>query len=162
MDIKQSIEAMNTKLRLYESCDNGIITKEERDACLQVLESFMDEYVPVKAKDVGVYGGTKVASSVKMFLLQKGGVKTNCYIKVNGDEYEVRAVLTLDDGEYSLKKSIKSILKASNNKLIPIAVDSGSNYYCVDLKGTTVYRDCHEEDGFEKLCSFAEFKKQIK
>lgn len=151
----------DTKLRIYESYDAGIITESEKNQYLEVIETFMDEYNPPKTIKKSTLSQLKVSPSVKHFMLTQGGAKQNCYIKINNSEYEVRAVLTIGDGYWSIEKVIKSILNDSNNKLIPIAVDSGSNYYCVDLKGSTVYRENHEEEGFEKLCPFTEFKKQV-
>lgn len=107
----------------------------------------------------------KIAPSIRSFINEFGDKNFDAYIKIGKDEYEVRGVFSTSSSKgYAgpLNKVIKSVLNDSSNKLIPVAVDSGSNYYCVDLKGSTVYVQNHEEDGFEKLCSFITFKNELK
>jgi len=107
----------------------------------------------------------KIAPSIRSFINEFSNKNFSVYIKIGKDEYEVRGVFSVSSSEgYAglLDKVIKSILTESNNKFIPVAIDSGSNYYCVDMSGSNVYRQNHEDNNFEKLCSFATFKNELK
>ena len=59
-----------------------------------------------------------------------------------------------DDKYYFIQKPLDFFLENTNARMIPIAVDSGGNYYCVDNETGKVYFWFHEtefddEDAFD-------------
>ena len=58
-----------------------------------------------------------------------------------GEEYEVRIFLSLDaqDQYYYIKKPLLDFLQRTKGRIIPIGIDSGDNYYCVNNETGKVY-----------------------
>lgn len=79
---------------------------------------------------------------IKTFLAENsGGYPVKDIIVADGEDYEVRVFLSLDDANeyYSIKKPLAFFMKNTNGKIIPIGIDSGDNYYCVNNETGKVY-----------------------
>ena len=86
--------------------------------------------------------GISIRSDIRAFFAaNNGGYPTKDIIVSDGDEYEVRAFLSLDrnDENYCLEKPLSFFLSKTNARIIPIALDSGDNYYCVNNETGKVY-----------------------
>ena len=86
--------------------------------------------------------GIVIRSDIKDFLkLNNGGYPKNDIIIVDGNEYEVRVFLSLDknDENYCVEKPLEYFLNRTNGKIVPVAIDSGDNYYCVNNETGKVY-----------------------
>lgn len=134
---------------------------------MNVIDNYLTEMTNNKNAfdDLEKKYNIKIVPSIRSFINEFSDKNFSAYIKIGKDEYEVRGVFSVSSSEGyagSLNKVIKSILSESNNKFIPVAVDSDSNYYCVDMNGSNVYIQNHEDDDFERLCSFATFKNELK
>ena len=66
------------------------------------------------------------------------------------DEYEVRAFLSLDseDENYCITKPLDFFLNRTKAKIVPIGIDSGDNYYCVNNENGKVYYGSSSEDRY--------------
>lgn len=75
------------------------------------------------------------------FKFNNGGYPINDIIISDEIEYEIRAFLSLDknDQNYYIEKPLCYFLTKTNAKIIPIALDSGDNYYCVNNETGKVY-----------------------
>lgn len=75
------------------------------------------------------------------FKLNNGGYPINDIIIFDDIEYEIRAFLSLDknDENYCIEKPLCYFLTKTNAKIIPLALDSGDNYYCVNNETGKVY-----------------------
>ena len=73
--------------------------------------------------------------------MNSGGYPINDVVKFNGEEYEIRVFLSLDDSDanYYIKKPLEYFLKNTKGKIVPIGIDSGDNYYCVNNETGKVY-----------------------
>ena len=61
-------------------------------------------------------------------------------IEISGDEYEIRCFLSFNSGEYnSIDIPLESFQKETHGKMIPIAKDSGDNYYCIHVETNKIY-----------------------
>ena len=98
----------------------------------------------------------KIRDDVKKFLIKNsGGYPIKDIITSNGNEYEVRVFLSLDDANkyYNIEKPLSYFMKNTNKKMIPIGVDSGSNYYCIDNQTGKVYYWCADGDSYLPISS---------
>lgn len=113
------------------------------------------------AKDIPVFSkaekefNIKIKSGIKNFIKSNPSI-SNKYGKIDGEEYEVRAFMSLDEkSNYYIEKPLNYFLKLTKGKMIPIAVDSGSNYYCANNESGAVYYWSHDggENDFSKIAS---------
>ncbi|MDU5440679.1 MAG: SMI1/KNR4 family protein [Ruminococcus sp.] len=92
-----------------------------------------------------------IRKDIKLFLsLNAGGYPVKDMIIVDGDEYEVRAFLSLDseDENYCITKPLDFFLNRTKAKIVPIGIDSGDNYYCVNNENGKVYYWSSSEDSY--------------
>ena len=84
-----------------------------------------------------------------------GGYPVKDIIVSNGDEYEVRVFLSLDDADayYCIRKPLDYFLGKTNGKIIPIGIDSGDNYFCVNNQTGKVYYWSADEDSYSLICN---------
>ncbi|WP_125115534.1 SMI1/KNR4 family protein [Agathobaculum sp. Marseille-P7918] len=84
------------------------------------------------------------------FAVNAGGRPTRNIIVVQGEEYEVRIFLSLDaqDQYYYIKKPLLNFLQRTKGRIIPIGIDSGDNYYCVNNENGKVYYWSAEPDEY--------------
>lgn len=84
----------------------------------------------------------KVLEEIKKLLeLNGGGYPKKEIIVSDGEEYEVRVFLSLDENDknYYIKEPLNYFLDQTQGKIIPIGIDSGDNYYCVNNETGKVY-----------------------
>ena len=83
------------------------------------------------------------------------------YIEVDGETYCVRRFLSLDpNSEYYIEKPLDYFLSKTKKRIIPIGVDEGSNYYCMNIENGKVYFWASEEDKYFAIAnSIEEFYK---
>lgn len=107
--------------------------------------------------DVNVFADTEKTFSVnlrediKEFLIENsGGYPAKDIIVSDGDDYEIRVFLSLDGANeyYSIKQPLAFFMKNTNGKIVPIGVDSGDNYYCVNNETGKVYYWCASENSY--------------
>lgn len=104
--------------------------------------------------------GFKFDENIKSFFKENnGGIPEQNTIKVNGKEYEVRCFLSFNSGEYnSIDMPMDSFQKETHGKIIPIAKDSGDNYYCIHTENEKVYYWDKDENLYYNLAdSFMAF-----
>lgn len=92
-----------------------------------------------------------VRTEIKDFLEKNsGGYPQKDIIVVDGEEYEVRVFMSLDsaDENYYIQKPMEYFLKKTKGKIIPIGLDSGDNYYCVNNETGKVYYWSAGEDSY--------------
>lgn len=79
-----------------------------------------------------------------------GGYPSKDVIVADGDEYEVRVFLSLDPGDknYCISKPLDYFLNKTKARIIPVGIDSGDNYYCVNNETGKVYYWGASEDGY--------------
>lgn len=83
-----------------------------------------------------------IREDIKSFLkANNGGYPVKDVILSDGIEYEIRAFLSLDksDEQYCIEKPLCYFLKRTKARIIPIALDSGDNYYCINNESGKVY-----------------------
>ena len=83
-----------------------------------------------------------IRSEIKDFLGENsGGYPVKDIIVSDGEEYEVRVFMSLDESDknYYILKPMDYFLKKTKGKIIPIGIDSGDNYYCVNNETGKVY-----------------------
>lgn len=88
---------------------------------------------------------------IKSFLIENsGGYPIKDIIVYDGEDYEVRVFLSLDDENeyYSIKKPLDFFMKNTKGKIVPIGIDSGDNYYCVNNETGKVYYWCASENSY--------------
>ena len=85
--------------------------------------------------------------------MNSGGYPVNDVVKFNGEEYEIRVFLSLDDSDanYYIKKPLEYFLKKTKGKIVPIGIDSGDNYYCVNNETGNIYFWSAGEDLYYKI-----------
>lgn len=84
----------------------------------------------------------KIRQDIQQFLTaNSGGFPIKDIIIVDGEEYEVRVFLSLDsnDKNYYIEKPLDYFLENTKGKIVPIGIDSGDNYYCVNNENGKVY-----------------------
>lgn len=92
-----------------------------------------------------------IRKEIKDFLEKNsGGYPVKDIIVSNGEEYEVRVFLSLDESDenYYIQKPMDYFLKKTNGKIVPIGIDSGDNYYCVNNETGKVYCWSAGEDSY--------------
>ncbi len=92
-----------------------------------------------------------IRSEIKDFLGENsGGYPVKDIIVSDGEEYEVRVFMSLDESDknYYILKPIDYFLKKTKGKIIPIGIDSGDNYYCVNNETGKVYYWSAGEDSY--------------
>ena len=92
-----------------------------------------------------------IRSEIKDFLGENsGGYPVKDIIVSDGEEYEVRVFMSLDESDknYYILKPIDYFLKKTKGKIIPIGIDSGDNYYCVNSETGKVYYWSAGEDSY--------------
>lgn len=119
------------------------------------------------SKDISVFSeaekkyAIRVREDIKLFIeLNSGGLPIKDIIISKGEEYEVRVFLSLDceDHNYYMKKPMDYFLGKTKGKIIPIGLDSGDNYYCVNNENGKVYYWSAGEDQYYCISdSLAEF-----
>ena len=83
-----------------------------------------------------------IRAEIKEFLENNsGGYPVKDVIVSDGEEYEVRVFMSLDasDDNYYIQKPMDYFLKKTKGKIVPIGIDSGDNYYCVNNETGKVY-----------------------
>lgn len=83
-----------------------------------------------------------IKQTIKDFIkLNAGGYPVKDIVSIDGEDYEVRVFLSADkeDTNYYIAKPMNYFLKKTKNKIIPIGLDSGDNYYCVNNDTEKVY-----------------------
>lgn len=91
----------------------------------------------------------KISPDIKAFIeVNSGGNPVKDMIDTQNGLHEVRKILSLteDNPYYSIKKYADEFLTSTKGKIIPVAVDSGGNYFCVHNDTGKVYF-WFEEDG---------------
>ena len=81
-------------------------------------------------------------ADIKAFLeINSGGYPIKDIVVFDDEEYEVRVFLSLDDEDvnYYIEKPLKYFLDKTKGKIVPIGIDSGDNYYCVNNETGKVY-----------------------
>lgn len=97
-----------------------------------------------------------IRTEIKDFLEKNsGGYPIKDIIISDDEEYEVRVFMSLDasDEYYYIKKPMDYFLKKTKGKIVPIGLDSGDNYYCVNNETGKVYYWSAGEDSY---CCIAE------
>lgn len=92
-----------------------------------------------------------VRMDIKEFLEKNsGGYPIKDIVNFDGEEYEIRVFLSLDssDVDYYIEKPLVFFLDKTKNKIMPIGIDSGDNYYCVNNDSGKVYYWSASEDQF--------------
>lgn len=95
--------------------------------------------------------GVSIRDDIKNFLrINNGGYPINSYIEADGECYEVRVFLSLDenDDNYYIVKPLKYFMEKTKGRIVPIGIDSGDNYYCVDNETGKVYYWNMESDRY--------------
>lgn len=107
-----------------------------------------------------------VRNDIKDFLkVNNGGYPKEDIIIVKDSEYEVRVFLSLDrnDNNYCIEKPLDYFLSNTKGKMVPIAIDSGDNYYCVNNETGKVYYWMANSDCYYLIAgSIADFEKLFK
>lgn len=83
-----------------------------------------------------------IRADIKEFLEKNsGGYPIKDIVVFDGEEYEVRVFLSLNDEDvnYYIEKPLNFFLNNTKGKLVPIGIDSGDNYYCVNNETGKVY-----------------------
>ena len=92
-----------------------------------------------------------IRKEIKDFLeLNSGGYPIKDIIVSDGEEYEVRVFVSLDESDenYYIQKPMDYFLNKTKGKIVPIGLDSGDNYYCVNNETGKVYYWSEGEDSY--------------
>ena len=92
-----------------------------------------------------------IRKDIKDFVVANaGGYPAKDVIEAEGEEYEVRVFLSLDPGDknYCITKPLDFFLNKTKAKIVPIGIDSGDNYYCVNNETGKVYYWGASEDSY--------------
>lgn len=95
-----------------------------------------------------------IRAEVKEFLEKNsGGYPLKDIIVSDEEEYEVRVFMSIDtsDENYYIQKPMDYFLKKTNGKIVPIGIDSGDNYYCVNNETGKVYYWSAGEDAYYSI-----------
>lgn len=93
----------------------------------------------------------KIREDIKAFVKENtGGYPIKDVISSGGEEYEIRVFLSADteDKNYCIEKPMDYFLQKTKGKIIPIGIDSGDNYYCVNNETGKVYYWSAGEDQY--------------
>ena len=78
-----------------------------------------------------------------------GGKPIKKHIETEDDSYVVRRFMSLDpDSEYYIEKPLDYFLSKTKKRIVPIGIDEGSNYYCVNIENGKVYYWTAESDKY--------------
>ena len=107
-----------------------------------------------------------VRDDIRSFIQTNGGgYPEKDIITADGEDYEVRIFLSADaeDENYYIGKPLDYFLTKTNGKIVPIGIDSGDNYYCVNNETGKVYYWMAETDKYfpiadnlDKFCELFE------
>ena len=100
-----------------------------------------------------------IRDDIKEFLKKNsGGYPKKDIVSFNGEEYEVRVFLSLDesDDNYYIEKPLCYFMDKTGGKIVPIGIDSGDNYYCVNNNSGKVYYWSSSEDKYYCLAKSLE------
>lgn len=74
------------------------------------------------------------------FQENNGGIPKKRVFTIKGEEYEIRCFLSFNIGEYnSIDLPMQSFQEETKGKIVPIAKDSGDNYYCIHVENGKIY-----------------------
>lgn len=93
----------------------------------------------------------KIREDIYEFLKKNsGGYPIKDIIVIDGEDYEIRSFLSADEDDeyYCIERPMDYFLKKTNGKIIPIGIDSGDNYYCVNNETGKVYYWRANEDKY--------------
>lgn len=91
---------------------------------------------------------------IKQFIISNaGGYPRKLVIIVDGEEYEVRVFLSLDksDSHYFIGEWLNDFLSKTKGRIVPIAIDSENNVYCVNNETGKVYYWSFDADEYYYL-----------
>ncbi|MCI6639055.1 MAG: SMI1/KNR4 family protein [Lachnospiraceae bacterium] len=109
---------------------NIIVENPEKNPDKNVWEKLEEKY------------GITIMKEIKDFIaLNSGGDPKKSMIETKDGNHEVRKILSLntENKYYSILKYADKFLSDTKGKIIPIAVDSGGNYFCVNNETGKVY-----------------------
>lgn len=113
--------------------------------------------------DAAKKSGIVIREDIREFLEENsGGYPVKDIVSFNNEEHEVRVFLSLDnsDNNYYIEKPLSFFLEKTKGKIVPIGLDSGDNYYCVNNETGKVYYWSAGSDQYYYLAeSLAEFVK---
>lgn len=92
-----------------------------------------------------------IRDDIKEFIMtNSGGYPIKDLINVDGEEYEIRVFLSAnrEDKNYYIEQPMNYFLEKTNAKIIPIGIDSGDNYYCVNNETGKVYYWSSNDDKY--------------
>lgn len=92
-----------------------------------------------------------IREDIKVFLEKNsGGYPIKDSIMVDGEEYEIRVFLSLEESDenYYIGKPLEYFLNKTKGKIVPIGIDSGDNYYCVNNETGKVYYWSASDDSY--------------
>lgn len=95
-----------------------------------------------------------IRNEIKDFIkMNAGGYPVKDIIVIDGEEYEIRVFLSADrkDPYFCIEKPMNFFLQKTHGKIIPIGIDSGDDYYCVNNETGKVYYWAHGEDLYYNL-----------
>lgn len=107
-------------------------------------------------KDAEIDFSITIRDEIKKFIqVNAGGYPVKDLIYADGDEYEIRVFLSADkmDANYCIQKPLNYFLTKTKGKIIPIGIDSGDNYYCVNNETGKVYYWSASEDMYFCIAS---------
>lgn len=89
---------------------------------------------------------------ISFFEDNNGGTPLKKEIVIDDEEYEIRCFLSFNNDEYnSIKKPLETFQTNTKGKIVPIAKDSGDNYFCINLDNEKVYYWIQEENRYYVL-----------
>ena len=93
----------------------------------------------------------ELCKEIKDFIFDNaGGYPVKNVITVDGEEYEVRVFLSLDnnDTHYFIKEPLNDFLQKTKGRIVPLAIDSEDNYYCINNETGKLYYWSSELDEY--------------
>ena len=121
------------------------------------MENIIHEYnkTEILWNDVEEKYDITIRKDIKKFFSKNGGkYPVKDVIDVKGQEYEIRVFLSLDEKDrYYIGKPLEYFLSNTDGKIIPIAIDSGDNYYCVNNETGKVYYWSSEQDKYYQIAT---------
>lgn len=100
-----------------------------------------------------------IRADIKEFIsANAGGYPVKNIISVGDEKYEIRIFLSADkeDKNYCIEKPMYYFLRKTKGKIVPIGIDSGDNYYCVNNENGKVYYWSAGEDQYYCIASSLE------